>query len=78
MAVLSATVLVSSCRQGVLDPHGPGVHLVFFLHITSASDQTNNLLALAFGIFVVALTVFGSMIIMTNLNHSMMPMRHGL
>jgi cytochrome o ubiquinol oxidase operon protein cyoD len=51
-----------------------GVHLVFFLHISSAPDQTNNLLALAFGIFVVGLVVFGSMIIMANLNHAMMPM----
>ena len=51
-----------------------GVHLVFFLHISSAPDQTNNFLALAFGIFVVGLIVFGSMIIMTNLNHAMMPM----
>ena len=51
-----------------------GVHLVFFLHISSAPDQTNNFLALAFGIFVVGLIVFGSMIIMGNLNHAMMPM----
>ena len=51
-----------------------GVHLVFFLHISSAPDQTNNFLALAFGVFVVGLTVFGSMIIMANLNHAMMPM----
>jgi cytochrome o ubiquinol oxidase operon protein cyoD len=51
-----------------------GVHLVFFLHISSAPDQTNNFLALAFGIFVVGLVVFGSMIIMANLNHAMMPM----
>jgi len=50
-----------------------GVHLVFFLHITSAPDQTNNFLALAFGVFVVALVVFGSMIIMANLNPNMMP-----
>ena len=50
-----------------------GVHLVFFLHITSAPDQTNNFLALAFGVFVVALVVFGSMIIMANLNSYMMP-----
>jgi len=50
-----------------------GVHLVFFLHISSAPDQTNNFLALAFGIFVVALIVFGSMIIIANLNHAMMP-----
>jgi hypothetical protein len=26
------------------------VHLVFFLHITTAPDNTNNILALAFGI----------------------------
>jgi cytochrome o ubiquinol oxidase operon protein cyoD len=51
-----------------------GVHLVFFLHISSAPDSTNNILALAFGIFVVALVIFGSMIIMSNLNHNMMPM----
>jgi cytochrome o ubiquinol oxidase subunit IV len=51
-----------------------GVHLVFFLHISSAPDQTNNFLALAFGIFVVGLIVFGSMIIMTNLNNAMVPM----
>ena len=50
-----------------------GVHLVFFLHITSAPDQTNNFLALAFGFFVVALVVFGSMIIMANLSLYMMP-----
>ena len=57
---------------GVLAIAQMGVHLVFFLHISSAPDQTNNFLALAFGIFVVALIVFGSMIIMTNLNHNMM------
>jgi cytochrome o ubiquinol oxidase operon protein cyoD len=51
-----------------------GVHLVFFLNISSAPDQTNNFLALAFGIFVVGLVVFGSMIIMANLNANMMPM----
>jgi len=51
-----------------------GVHLVFFLHISSAPDQTNNFLALAFGVFVVGLIVFGSLIIMGNLNHAMMPM----
>jgi cytochrome o ubiquinol oxidase operon protein cyoD len=32
-------------------------------------------LALAFGIFVVGLVVFGSMIIMANLNDYMMPMQ---
>ena len=54
---------------GVLAIAQMGVHVVFFFHISSAPDQTNNFLSLAFGIFVVALTVFGSMIIMANLNH---------
>ena len=51
-----------------------GVHLVFFLHISTAPDSTNNILALAFGIFVVGLVIFGSMIIVANLNHNLMPM----
>jgi cytochrome o ubiquinol oxidase operon protein cyoD len=51
-----------------------GVHLVFFLHVSSAPDSTNTILALAFGIFVVGLVVFGSLIIMANLNTHMMPM----
>ena len=51
-----------------------GVHLVFFLHITTGPDNTNNVLALAFGVLVVCLLVFGSLWIMTNLNHHMMPM----
>ena len=51
-----------------------GVHLVFFLHISSAPDSTNNVLALAFGVFVVGLVVFGSLIIMWNLNSNLMPM----
>jgi cytochrome o ubiquinol oxidase operon protein cyoD len=51
-----------------------GVHLVFFLHISSAPDSTNNFLALAFGVFVVGLVVFASMVIMANLNTNMMPM----
>ena len=59
---------------GVLAIAQMGVHLVFFLHISSAPDQTNNFLALAFGIFITGLIVFGSMMIMANLNHQMMPM----
>jgi cytochrome o ubiquinol oxidase operon protein cyoD len=62
---------------GVLAIAQMGVHLVFFLHISSAADQTNNILALAFGVFVVALLVFGSLIIMGNLNH-MMPMQRSM
>jgi cytochrome o ubiquinol oxidase operon protein cyoD len=51
-----------------------GVHLVFFLHITTGSDNINNVLALAFGLLIVMLLVFGSLFIMTHLNHMMMPM----
>ncbi len=51
-----------------------GVHLVFFLHITTAPDNTNNVLALAFGVLIVFLVIGGSLWIMANLNHNMMPM----
>jgi cytochrome o ubiquinol oxidase operon protein cyoD len=51
-----------------------GVHLVFFLHITSGPDNTNNVLALAFGVLIVVLVVSGSLWIMSHLNHNMMPM----
>jgi cytochrome o ubiquinol oxidase operon protein cyoD len=51
-----------------------GVHLVFFLHITTGPDNTNNVLALAFGVLIVLLVMAGSLWIMANLNHNMMPM----
>jgi cytochrome o ubiquinol oxidase subunit IV len=51
-----------------------GVHLVFFIHITTAPDNTNNILALAFGVLIVTLVVVGSLWIMYNLNHNLMPM----
>jgi cytochrome o ubiquinol oxidase operon protein cyoD len=49
-----------------------GIHLVFFLHITTGPDNTNNVLALAFGVLIVALIISGSLWIMHNLNHNMM------
>jgi cytochrome o ubiquinol oxidase operon protein cyoD len=51
-----------------------GVHLVFFLHVTTGPDNTNNVLALAFGVLVVFLIVAGSIWIMHHLNQNMMPM----
>jgi cytochrome o ubiquinol oxidase operon protein cyoD len=51
-----------------------GVHLVFFLHVSSGPEGTNNILALAFGVFVVALVVFGSIVIMDSLDGGMVPM----
>jgi cytochrome o ubiquinol oxidase operon protein cyoD len=59
---------------GVLAIAQMGVHLVFFLHISTGPDNTNNILALAFGIMIVILVVGGSLWIMTNLNHNMLPM----
>jgi len=50
-----------------------GVHLVFFLHITTAPDNTNNVLALAFGVLIVFLVVAGSLWIMGDLNYNLMP-----
>jgi cytochrome o ubiquinol oxidase operon protein cyoD len=50
-----------------------GVHLVFFLHITTGPDNTNNVLALAFGVLIVTLVIAGSVWIMANLNANMMP-----
>ncbi len=51
-----------------------GVHLVFFLHITTGPDNTNNVLALAFGVLIVFLIITGSLWIMANLNSHMPPM----
>lgn len=51
-----------------------GVHLVFFLHITTGPDNTNNILALAFGLLIVFLVVGGSVWIMSHLNANMPPM----
>jgi len=51
-----------------------GVHLVFFLHLGSAPDNTNNILALAFGVLIVFLVITGSIWIIANLNANMMEM----
>ena len=48
-----------------------GVHLVFFLHITSGPDNTNNVLALAFGVLIVFLVMVGTIVIMAQMNHNM-------
>jgi cytochrome o ubiquinol oxidase operon protein cyoD len=51
-----------------------GVHLVFFLHITTGPDGINNVMALAFGVLIVVLLIAGSLWIMGHLNHNMLPM----
>jgi cytochrome o ubiquinol oxidase subunit IV len=50
-----------------------GVHLVFFLHLGSGSESTNNILALAFGVIIVFLVIGGSIWIIANLNENTMP-----
>ena len=48
-----------------------GIHLVFFLHITSGPDNTNNVLALAFGVLIVFLVMIGTIFIMSHMNANM-------
>ena len=48
-----------------------GVHLVFFLHITSGPDNTNNGLALAFVVLIVFLVMVGTIWIMAHMNANM-------
>jgi len=50
-----------------------GVHLVFFLHITSGPDNTNNVLALAFGVLIVFLVMVGTIWIMAHMSTNMAP-----
>jgi cytochrome o ubiquinol oxidase operon protein cyoD len=49
-----------------------GVHLAFFLHITTGPDNTNNALALAFGVLIVGIVIAGSLWIMYHLDTNMM------
>jgi cytochrome o ubiquinol oxidase operon protein cyoD len=51
-----------------------GVHIVFFLHITTRPDSMNNVMALTFGVFVVFVLIVGSVWIMFHLNNNMIPM----
>ena len=53
-----------------------GIHLVFFLHLTTAPDNINNALALAFGLLIVGLIVFGSVWIMWHMNYNLMAAAH--
>ena len=64
-AIISALVVLAIAQMGV--------HLVFFLHITTGPDNTNNVIALAFGVMVVGLVVLGSIWIMGHLHENTMP-----
>lgn len=51
-----------------------GVHLIFFLHIGFGPESRNNVVALAFGVWIVLLVIGGSLLIIANLNANMNPM----
>jgi len=51
-----------------------GVHLVFFLHLGSGPDHTNNIVALCFGLLIVFLVITGSCWIIANLHANMADM----
>jgi cytochrome o ubiquinol oxidase subunit IV len=49
-----------------------GIHVVFFLHVTTGPDNVNNAMALAFGALIVLLVIGGSLWIMHAMNANMM------
>ena len=85
LAILATMASFVVAQTGLLWPPGVpvglvvlalaqiGVHLVFFLHLGSGPDNTNNILALAFGLLIVLLVITGSLWIIANLNANMMP-----
>jgi cytochrome o ubiquinol oxidase operon protein cyoD len=48
------------------------VHLIYFLHMNSSSEERWNLVALVFTVLIIAIVVVGSLWIMYNLNINMM------
>jgi cytochrome o ubiquinol oxidase operon protein cyoD len=50
-----------------------GVHVVFFLHVTTGDDNVNNVMALGFGALIVAIVIGGSVWVMHAMNMNMMP-----
>ncbi|MNE97230.1 Cytochrome bo(3) ubiquinol oxidase subunit 4 [compost metagenome] len=50
------------------------VHLKYFLHLDTSSEQRSNVIALLFTALILVIVVAGSLWIMHNLNANMMPM----
>jgi cytochrome o ubiquinol oxidase operon protein cyoD len=69
--IYGPTISVALVTLGVAQM---GIHLIFFLHITTAPDNTNNVLALAFGVLLVLFVVVGSLWIMGHMNRMTVPM----
>ena len=66
-ASLVAAVIVLAIAQML-------VHLIFFLHITTAPAHKTNILAIVLTLLIITLVVIGSLWIMSQLNHHMTPM----
>jgi cytochrome o ubiquinol oxidase operon protein cyoD len=49
------------------------VHLVYFLHMNSASSRSWNMAALVFTLIILGIVVVGSLWVMHNMNVNMMP-----
>lgn len=49
------------------------VHLFYFLHMNSSSEQRWNVMAFAFTVVIVAIVVGGTLWVMYNANMNMMP-----
>ncbi|CAX58531.1 MULTISPECIES: cytochrome o ubiquinol oxidase subunit IV [Erwinia] len=48
------------------------VHLVYFLHLNTSSEERWNLVAIVFSAIIILIVVVGSLWIMWNLNYNMM------
>ncbi|MGL9769245.1 MAG: cytochrome o ubiquinol oxidase subunit IV [Sodalis sp. (in: enterobacteria)] len=48
------------------------VHLVYFLHLSTSSDQQWYLIAFVFAVMIITIVVGGSLWIMWHLNHNLM------
>ena len=54
------------------------VHMIYFLHMNTRSENGWTMMALIFTIVLVIITLSGSMWVMYHLNHNMMPQMQGM
>ncbi|EJL27746.1 cytochrome o ubiquinol oxidase subunit IV [Novosphingobium sp. AP12] len=52
------------------------VHMIYFLHMNTKSENGWTVMALIFTIVIVVIALSGSLWVMYHLNHNMMPMSH--
>ncbi len=64
-STILATILIFAVVQIV-------VHLVYFLHMNTSSEQSWNVTAFIFTVIILAIVVVGSLWVMFHLNHNMM------